>query len=85
MYKSEKQFKNTTKHLKDNGLIPMIHGNTGKIPKCTYPFEVTYEAIQFIKNFTDIHGLPQPSARRGRADIRTSNIHCIYQYLITTK
>ena len=66
---SEKQFKNIAKHLKDNGPVPMIHGNTGKVPKTTYPYEVTHGVVQFIKNFAEIHGLPQPSARRGRADV----------------
>jgi len=79
---SEKQFKSITKHLKDNGPVPMIHGNTGKVPKSTYPFEVTYEAIQFIKNFAEIHGLPQPSARCGRADIPPIYLPASYNYKI---
>ena len=66
---SEKQFKNIAKHLKDNGPVPIVHGNTGKVPKTTYPYEVTCGVVQFVKNFAEIHGLPQPSARRGRADI----------------
>ena len=62
---SEKQFKNIAKHLKDNGPVPIVHGNTGKVPKTTYPYEVTCGVVRFIKNFAEIHGLPQPSARRG--------------------
>ena len=49
--------------------MPIVHGNTGKISKTTYPYEVTCGVVRFIKNFAEIHGLPQPSARRGRADI----------------
>ena len=36
----EKQLKHMAKHLKLNGSIPLVHGNTGKIPSTTYPFEV---------------------------------------------
>ena len=79
---SEKQFKNITKHLKDNGPVPMIHKNTGKIPKSTYPYEVTHGAVQFIKNFAEIHGLPQPSARHGRADMPPIYLPTSYNYKI---
>ena len=78
---SKKQFKNIAKHLKDNGPVPIVHGNTGKVPKTTYPYEVTCGVVQFVKSFAEIHGLPQPSARRGRADIP----QCTYQHLITTR
>ena len=61
----EKQFKNMAKHLK---ALPMVHGNTGKVPATIYPYEVTHGVVQFIRNFAEVHGLPQPSARRGRAD-----------------
>ena len=29
----------------------MIHGNTGKVPKTTYPYEVTHGVVQFITKF----------------------------------
>ena len=44
---SEKQFKNITKHLKINGPVPIIHGNTGKVPKTTYSYEVNYDSRLF--------------------------------------
>ena len=60
---SEKQFKNITKHLKNNGPVPIIHGNTGKVPKTTYPYEVTYEAIQILQRFmvcpNHLQGMPE--------------------------
>ena len=64
----EKQLKNFTKHLKVNGPVPIIHGNTGKMPSTTYPFEVVRDAVQFINNHAEVHGLPQPAARSGRAE-----------------
>ena len=64
----EKQLKNMVKHLKVNGLVPPVHGNTGKLPSTTYPFEVVQDVLQFINNYADVHGLPQPAARHGRAD-----------------
>ena len=64
----EKQLKNMVKHLKLNGLVPIVHGNVGKSPAIVYPFEIVMECVQFIKNYAEVHGLPQPSALRGRAD-----------------
>lgn len=64
----EKQLKNIAKHLKTNGLVPLTHGNHGKLPSRTYPFEVVQDVVQFITNHAEVHGLPQPSAKRGRAD-----------------
>ena len=49
--------------------MPIVHGNTGKVPKTTYTYEVTCGVVRFIKNFAEIHGFPQPSAKHGRADI----------------
>ena len=65
----EKQLKNMLKHLKENGLVPIVHGNVGKMPATVYPFEVVLNCVQFLRNYAQINGLPQPSARRGRADL----------------
>ena len=64
----EKQLKSMLRHLKENGLVPIVHGNVGKTPATVYPFEVVLNCVQFLKNYAQINGLPQPSARRGRAD-----------------
>ena len=47
----------------------IVHWNTGKVPKTTYLHEVIFRVVRFIKKFAEIHGLPHPSARCGRADI----------------
>ena len=59
----EKQLKNMVKHLKVNGPVPIVHGNTGKVPPTVYPFEVVQDVVHFIRNHAEVHGLPQPSAR----------------------
>ena len=47
--------------------MPREHGLLGHVPATTYPFDVVSDAAQFIKNFAEINGIPQPAARSGRA------------------
>ena len=49
--------------------MPIVHGNTGKVPKTIYLHEVIFGVVWFINKFAEIHGLPHPSARCDRADI----------------
>lgn len=63
-----KHLKNLRKHLLDNGPVPRQHGLVGHTPQNTYPYEVTYDAVHFIRNYAELFGIPQPAARRGRAD-----------------
>lgn len=63
-----KHLKNLQKHLRENGPIPREHGLAGRAPATMYPYEVTYDAVRFIRNYAEIYGIPQPAARRGRAD-----------------
>ena len=49
--------------------FPLFMENVGKLPSTVYPFQVVVDVVQYIKNYAEIHGLPQPSARSGRADI----------------
>lgn len=63
-----KHLKNLRKHLLDNGPVPRQHGLVGRTPQNTYPYEVTYDAVHFIRNYAELFGIPQPAARRGRAD-----------------
>lgn len=55
---------NIIKHLREYGLEERIHGNTGKIPNNKNRVEVNYdiacEIHNFLKNYSDIHGLPSP-------------------------
>ena len=64
-----------------NGLVPRVHGNTGHRPGHVFKYEVIKAVVQFIKVYTEVHGMPQPAAPRGRADIPPS----IYLRLKTSK
>ena len=57
------------KDLKVNGPVPIVHGNTGKVPPTVYPFEMVQDVVHFIRNLAEVHGLPQPSARSCRTDM----------------
>ena len=62
-------------HISDlglNGPVPIIHGMLPST-STSYPFEVVRDAVQFINNHAEVHGLPQPAARHGRAE--TPPIH----------
>ena len=61
--------KNLQVHLKENGPIPRVHGNKGRLPPNTFTFETTEYIVTFILNYAEVYGLPQPAAGRGRADV----------------
>jgi hypothetical protein len=52
-----------------NGLVPRVHGNKGRRPSHAFKHEVIKAVVQFIKVYTEVHGMPQPAAPRGRADM----------------
>ena len=52
-----------------NGLVPRVHGNTGRRPVHAFKHEVIKAVVQFIKVYTEVHGMPQPAAPFGRADM----------------
>ena len=57
-------------HIAETGpaVTPRTHGNTGKRPKHALTFEDTTKCVQFMLNYADVYGLPQPAAPRGRAE-----------------
>ena len=57
---------NIVSHLKTHGTIPRIHGNVGRKPKHSLKFEDIKAAIQFVVNYSEQYGIPQPAAPRGR-------------------
>ncbi|PKC17578.1 hypothetical protein RhiirA5_346049, partial [Rhizophagus irregularis] len=58
---------NVIKHLREFGLEERIHDNTGNVPKNMIRVEVNYdmacEIYNFLKNYSDIHGLPLPGRK----------------------
>ena len=64
------------KHLKiicawylANDLVLHIHGNVGRHPRHAFDNTVISAVVHFIQIHTEIHGLPQPAAQRGRAEV----------------
>ena len=47
--------------------VPAPHGNVGHTPWNVYTEETRQRAVEFLKNFASINGLPMPAAPRGRA------------------
>lgn len=64
----EKLLKNLQSHLKSHGPIPRMHGNKGRLPANAFTFQTTEHIADFILNYAEIYGLPQPAAGRGRAE-----------------
>ena len=51
-----------------NGLVPRVHGNVGRKPRHTFDHVIIEGVVQFIKLYTEVRGMPQPAAPRGRSD-----------------
>ena len=77
-----KHLKNLQEHLRENGPIPREHGLAGRAPATMYPYEVTYDAVCFTHNYAEIYGIPQPAARRGRADNPPIYLPALQNYTI---
>lgn len=62
------QLQNIIDHLRESSpaVTARTHGNVGKKPKHALTFEDTTKCVQFMLNYADVHGLPQPAAPRGR-------------------
>ena len=71
----DRVLRNIQEHMKQNGCVPRQHGNVGRLPANTIPFEATQQAVRFIHNFALVHGLPQPAAPRGRASTNFRSVH----------
>ena len=56
------------KHISEAGPCPREHGSKGRKPHNAYPFDVIQNAVEFVKNYAHVFGLPQPAAPRGRAN-----------------
>ena len=52
-----------------NGLVPRIHGNAGRRPHHAFNNTVISAVVHFIQMHSEIHGLPQPAAPTGRAEV----------------
>jgi hypothetical protein len=55
-------------HVSLTGPCPREHGSKGRKAHNAYSFDVISGAVQFIRHYSLVHGLPQPAAKRGRAN-----------------
>ena len=63
---SEKYLKTIRAWYLRNGLVPRVHGNAEHRPPHAFDHVVIRAVVQM---YTEVHGLPQPAAPRGRAEV----------------
>lgn len=61
--------KNIKTHVRQNGNVPRTNKNKGRRPHHALSFQDIERVVHFILAYGKDHGLPQPAAPRGRADI----------------
>jgi len=70
---SKKKLIALQKHLKTDGLISRIHGNTGKVPQNKSRAIIDLKIAQLFKNFllqySNLHGLPSPMRMRDESEL----------------
>ena len=78
----EKHLKNLAKSLRENGIVPRVHGNHQRLPKHTLSLD-SVQNVAFLLNFADQHGLLLPGRIPGysRSDIIPSSMskRCIWR------
>ncbi|MES9881925.1 MAG: hypothetical protein ABW185_13685 [Sedimenticola sp.] len=72
--------KNLLDHVSEHGAVPRTHANTGRKPPKSLTFEDVKNVVQYITNYAEEFGMPQPAAPRGR-----DNTPPIYLTSQTTK
>ena len=68
----ERRLKNLAKSLRENGIVPRVHGNYQRLPKHTLSLDSVQNVAAFLLNFADQHGLLLPGRIPGysRSDIK---------------
>ena len=66
---SAKYVKNMIAHMNENGSVPRVHRNTNRRPSNAFSFDELKRAVDFISNYADENGLPQPAVRGKSAPI----------------
>ena len=60
---------NLITHMNLNGKVPRVHGNRGRSPHHALKYREIKYCVDFLVNYSDQFGLPQPAAPRGRDGI----------------
>lgn len=65
-------FKNLSKNLQENGLIPRVHGNTNRRPKHALSFNSIQHIVQFLYTYAEQHAILLPGQVPGysRTDLQ---------------
>jgi len=75
---------NVIKHFQKYGLEECIHGNTGRAPKNMKCVEVNYgvasKIYNFLKNYSDIYGIPSPRQYFNKISIPVIFLPTSYNY-----
>lgn len=58
-----KYVKNIVSHMNENGCIPRTHKNKNRRPSNAFCFDDLKNAIDFIQNYAEEFGLPQPNVK----------------------
>ena len=81
---SYKYLDSIIKHLRKHGLKERVHENTGRVPKNMKHIEVSYdvacEVYEFLKNYSNIHGLLSPSHKFNKATASVIFLLTNYSY-----
>ncbi|KAH3790469.1 hypothetical protein DPMN_168671 [Dreissena polymorpha] len=67
--------KSTRQSLNKTGPGPRRHGNTGRKPKHALVFTDVERVVQFICNYAEEYGIPQPAAPSGGDDTEPIYLH----------
>ena len=84
---SNHKYKNIAGHYNKHGLIPRVHGNKGRLPINTTPFEDTEFVVSYIKAYAEDNSLPLPGRVPGHREethsvipssISKKDVWCLY-------
>lgn len=64
----ERTLKNITKHMREHGVEPRVHGHTGRRAPNAFSLDTIRDVVMYLLNFASEVGLPQPAPPRGRQE-----------------
>jgi len=65
---SKHKFQNIAEHYQSDGLTSRVHGNKGRLPHNTFPFDCKKHIKDFILSYAEDHALPLPGRIPGYRD-----------------
>ncbi|PKY39571.1 hypothetical protein RhiirA4_415139 [Rhizophagus irregularis] len=90
---SHKYLDTIIQHFREYGMDERVHGNTGRAPKNMKRIEVSYDVAcdvyEFLKNYSNIHGMPSPGRNLNKATtpvvflLTSYNYYTVYRDYVT--